>query len=227
MLQQDFTVSQCAGNLSDCPGKWNAVPVGNSSVSCSGHGVAVPAVGVCLCWAGYAGTACSDCAPGFQAAAGLCQRAAGSFAAADPHTAAPSGAPPPNVTSVSTAAAVVSVNGTGAGPQAAGAAVPVAGSTLSQRAQQTGSPPPPSRAPADKGDSFRVRLAVGIAIAAATALIALAAVVFYRRRRRRGAADAGKAGLRQFAVGAPPASLPKALPQEVGENTWLPLSTNM
>ena len=178
----------------------------------------MPATGTCICWTGYDGPACADCAAGFQAAAGLCQRAACSpavSATAPAPDAAPSTAPPPNVTTASTAAAVVSVNGTGQGTQGDRAAVPVAGSTLSQRAQQTGSAPPPPLKHSDKHDSFRVRLAVGIAIAAATALMALAVIAYYRRRRRRGA-DAGKPGLRQFAVGAPPSSPPTALPQEVG-----------
>jgi len=200
--------------------------VGGSSnnVSCSGHGVAVPATGTCICWTGYAGSACTDCAAGFQAAAGLCQRAAGSFAAPAPH-AAPSNTPPPSVTSASTAAAVVSVNGTAQGTQGDRAAVPVAASTLSQRAQQTGAPPPPPQKHSDKHDSFHVRLAVGIAIAAATALLALAVIAYYRRRRRRGDGT-DKPGLRQFAVGAPPASPPTALPQEVGDRVWstLPIS---
>ena len=121
---------------------------------------------------------------------------------------------------------MVSVNGTAQGTQGDRAAVPVAASTLSQRAQQTGSPPPPPQKHSDKHGSFRVRLAVGIAIAAATALLALAAIAFYRRRRRRGE-DTGKPPLRQFALGAPPASPPTALPQEVSDRTWSTPPPNM
>jgi len=189
----------------------------------------VPATGICLCWTGYTGSACTDCDAGFQAAAGLCQRAAGSFAAPAPYTVAPSNTPPPSVTSASIAAAVVSVNGTAQGTQGDRAAVPVAASTLSQRAQQTGSPPPPPQKHSDKHDSSRVRLAVGIAIAAATALMALAAIAYYRHRRRRARGDADKPGLRQFAIGAPPSSPPTALPQEVGAHvgSTSPLSTGL
>ena len=178
-------------------------------------------MGTCICWTGYEGSACTDCAAGFQAAAGLCQRAASSFAVsatAPAHSSVSTvhcTAPRMSLTA-STAAAVASVNGTGQGTQGNRPAEPLTSSTLSQRAQQTETAHLRRlRSIQTHTTAFDVRLAVGIAIAAATALMALAAIAYYRRRRRRGA-DAGKPGLRQFAVGAPPSSPPTALPQEVG-----------
>ena len=113
----------------------------------------------------------------------------------------------------SPAAAVPNVSEIGTDAQSGHAGAPLAGVTLSQRAVQTDLPPPPPPRHSKGHNSFPVRLAVGCAIAAATVLMAIVAIALSRHRRRRRAA--GKPG--QFAVGVPPASPPKALPREVGE----------
>ena len=69
------------GVRADCPLAWHSVPVDKNSVACSGHGVAVAALGTCQCWPGYQGFACASCAPQYQLNNNICMRIPGSFPA--------------------------------------------------------------------------------------------------------------------------------------------------
>ena len=87
---------------------------------------------------------------------------------------------------------------------------------LSQRALQLSTPPPPSQpSQRDKHSSSRVGgVVVGCGVAAAVVLlVAVIAVAVLRWRHGLGSHE--KPGRRQFAVGLPPGSPPKALPHEV------------
>ncbi len=213
ILCQSPALTTNAGSRADCPARWNPVPVSANGVACSGAGVPVPATSTCLCWDGYVGSACSSCAAGYEASAGLCQRAPGSFAAA---SRPPAAGPPPALafTAAAAAATVTNFSAAGGGQSAAEA---TGSSALSQRVLQMSTPPPPSSQPAQKDRHSGSRVggvAVGCAVAAAALLIvAVVAVAVFRWRRSMGTQE--KPGRRQFAVGVPPGSPPKALPHEV------------
>eukprot|EP01024_Parvocaulis_polyphysoides_P055992 TRINITY_DN5816_c1_g1_i1.p2 TRINITY_DN5816_c1_g1~~TRINITY_DN5816_c1_g1_i1.p2 ORF type:complete len:297 (-),score=56.48 TRINITY_DN5816_c1_g1_i1:1255-2055(-) len=61
------------GVSKDCPQEFFLAPVGRGEIFCSGQGTPLHSIGRCLCWAGYDGDACQQCAEGFHRINSLCQ----------------------------------------------------------------------------------------------------------------------------------------------------------
>lgn len=57
------------------------LPESANSRPCTGKGMPVAVMGECLCFTGWAGAGCGECAEGYAALAGVCQRTPESFAA--------------------------------------------------------------------------------------------------------------------------------------------------
>eukprot|EP00892_Ulva_mutabilis_P002899 jgi/Ulvmu1/1260/UM109_0058.1 len=67
-------VSDCFGRMNRCPapGALADVVAGDRSAHCAGKGTCTAATGMCMCWTGYTGKDCSQCAIGFRLSGGNC-----------------------------------------------------------------------------------------------------------------------------------------------------------